>query len=162
MYDALAVLLWEINNAEMSKPISNALKILYPLLFASGTFKRILVLATPSYTAPQDKRSIKWFVSIDCYIRVIGGDSYGEIKAIAQVTVNLGGKCEWTVFRVPLLQGKELGDVKKEGPEVNAVFVGDKQGKDGIHLDRGRLACWILTELDERKWVGLCPLLSNT
>jgi len=142
-------------------PITNALKNLYPLLLSSGTFKRVLVLATPSYSAPQDKRSIKWFVSIDCYIRVIGGDSYGEIRGMAQATVDLSDKCEWTVFRVPLLQGKELDEAKKGVEEVNAVFVGDKQGKDGIHLDRGRLARWILTELEERKWVGLCPLLAN-
>jgi hypothetical protein len=35
-------------------------------------------------------------------------------------------------------------------------YVGDKQGRDGLHLDRGRLAKWILRELDERKWVRLC------
>jgi len=142
-------------------PITNALKILYPLLLSSGTFKRVLVLATPSYSAPQDTRSIKWFVSINAYIRPIGGDSYTEIRGIAQATVDLGDKCEWTAFRVPLLQGKELGEVERGGDEVNAVFVGDKQGKDGIHLDRGRLARWILAELGERKWVGMCPLLSN-
>jgi hypothetical protein len=150
-----------MSDADLLKPITNALKILYPLLLSSGTFKRVLVLATPSYTAPQDTRSLKWFVSIDCYIRVIGGDSYGEIRGMARATVDLGNKCEWTVFRVPLLQGKELSEVKKGGDEVNAVFVGDKQGKDGVHLDRGRLARWILGELEERKWVGLCPLLAN-
>lgn len=143
-------------------PITNALKVLYPLLLASGTFTRVLVLSTPSHSAPEDTRSLKWFVSINCYIRVIGGDTYGEIRGIAQATVSLGSKCEWTVFRVPLLQGKELGEVKNgEDAEVHAMFVGDQKGRDGLHLDRGRLARWIMRELEERKWVGLCPMLAN-
>jgi hypothetical protein len=71
--------------------------------------------------------------------------------------VELGDKIDWTVFRVPLLKGKELGS----GGEVNAVWVGDKHGKDGLNLDRGRLAMWILKEIEDRNWVALCPILSN-
>lgn len=79
---------------------------------------------------------------------------------MAKETVALGDKIEWTVFRVPLLQGKEV--LIDENPRrANAVWVGDKQGRDGLHLDRGRLAKWILVELRERKWIGLCPFVAN-
>jgi hypothetical protein len=77
---------------------------------------------------------------------------------MAEETVALGEKIDWTVFRVPLLQGKTLGE--NDGP-VNAVYVGDKQGRDGLHLDRGRLARWILAELQEGKWICACPMLAN-
>jgi len=139
-------------------PITNALHTLYPLLISSGTFKRVLILSTASYSAPQDMRSLKWFISINCYVKVIGGGTYPEITGMAKETVALGDKVEWTVFRVPLLKGKTLDG--NDG-KVNVVWVGDKQERDGLSLDRGRLARWILTELKERKWIGLCPFLAN-
>jgi hypothetical protein len=104
--------------------------------------------------------SLKWLVSINCYVKAFGGDTYKEITSIAKETVALGDKIEWTLFRVPLLQGKEVltdGNLGK----VNAVWVGDKKGRDGLHLDRGQLAMWILNELEERKWIGLCPFIAN-
>lgn len=79
---------------------------------------------------------------------------------MAKETVALGGRIEWTVFRVPLLQGKDV--LMDENPgKVNAVWIGDKEGRDGLHLDRGRLARWVLNELRERKWIGLCPFVAN-
>lgn len=78
---------------------------------------------------------------------------------MAKETVKLGDRIKWTVFRVPLLKGERLRE--NEG-EVNAVFVGDRRGRDGLSLDRGRLARWILRELEEGKWVGMCPMLANT
>lgn len=77
---------------------------------------------------------------------------------MAQETVALGDKIQWTVFRVPLLNGTKLGENKGD---VHAVFVGDSKGRDGLGLDRGRLAGWILGEIYEEKWVGLCPILAN-
>jgi len=139
-------------------PITLCLQTFYPLLLESGTFKRVLLLSTASYSAPEDSTSIKWWVSINCYIKVIGGSSYDEIRGMAQVTVDLGEKISWTVFRVPLLSGKRLDE--NEG-EVEACYVGDKKGRDGLWLDRGRLAKWILGELNEGKWADAVPILSN-
>ena len=92
------------------------------------------------------------------YIKVIGGDSYAELTGMSKETVALGEKIGWTVFRVPLLQGKELNG---NPGEVEACYIGDKKGRDGIHLDRGRLVKWILAELEEGKWVCACPALAN-
>ena len=44
---------------------------------------------------------------------------------------------------------------------VNASFVGNKDGKDWLLLDRGRLVLWILGEIEERRWIRLCPTLAN-
>jgi hypothetical protein len=62
------------------------------------------------------------------------------------------------VFRVPKLYGKTTD---AHPGEVYSSFIGDPKGRDGIYLDRGRLACWILGELDEGKWIGACPALAN-
>ena len=79
---------------------------------------------------------------------------------MAEETLALDDKIEWTVFRVPLLQGDQVLIDENSG-KVHAVWVGDKQGRDGLCLDRGRLAKWILKELRERKWIGLCPFVAN-
>lgn len=147
-----------LTSSPLSQPITEALKILYPLLLTNGTTTRVMALSTASYSAPQDTRSIKWFAAIQFYIRPLGGDTFTEIRGIAQETVALGDKIEWTVFRVPLLKGDTLS--QGEG-EVSATFVGDKHGRDGLTLHRTRLVSWILKELYERKWIGMCPLVSN-
>ncbi|RFU32426.1 hypothetical protein B7463_g3916, partial [Scytalidium lignicola] len=137
-------------------PITSALKLLYPMLLESGTINRVLVLSTPSYPAPEDTHSLKWFTAIHCYIRLLGGDTYKEINGISNATTELGDKVAWTIFRVPLLKGTRLDE--NDG-DVAEAFVGN--GKDGLSLDRGRLALWVLKEMDEKKWVRLCPLISN-
>jgi hypothetical protein len=92
------------------------------------------------------------------YIKVIGGDTYNEITSMSKETVALGEKISWTVFRVPLMQGKELN----ENPgDVEACYIGDRKGRDGLCLDRGRLIKWILSELEERNWICACPALAN-
>ena len=139
------------------QPITQALKTLYTHLL-THTYTRILTLSTASYSAPEDTRSLKWWVAINMYVRVIGGDAYDEVRGMAQATVDLGEQIRWTVFRVPLLSGKMLGESKGE---VEACYVGDKKGRDGLWLDRGRLARWILVEVEEGKWVGTCPIVSN-
>ena len=98
---------------------------------------------------------------------------------MAEETVKLGDRVDWTVFRVPLLNGKEVkkSDIKEvvdeeitdiEGPSrndlracVRSAFVGNSMGWDGLFLDRGRLAVWILGELEEKRWLRLCPILAN-
>ncbi|KAH8816889.1 hypothetical protein F5884DRAFT_853312 [Xylogone sp. PMI_703] len=138
-------------------PITSALKLLYPMLLENGTTNRILVLSTPSYSAPEDTHSFKWFMAIQFYIRLFGGDAYKEINGISNTTVALGDKIDWTLFRVPLLKGTRLGE--NDG-DLAEAFVG--KSKDGLSLDRGRLALWVLKEIDEKKWVHKCPLISNT
>jgi hypothetical protein len=84
----------------------------------SGTVKRVMVLSTASYSAPQDSNNLMWWIGINVYIRGVGGDAYTEIKGIAETTVGLEEAFEWTVFRVPLLKGDKLG--KNDG-EVNTA-----------------------------------------
>lgn len=91
-------------------------------------------------------------------MRGIGGDSYAEVTGIAKETAALGDRIDWTVFRVPSLHGKTLD---ASPGEVNACYIGDKKGRDGVFLDRGRLARWILGELEEGKWIATSPALAN-
>lgn len=47
------------------------------------------------------------------------------------------------------------GEVKP----VQAGYVGS--GKDGMFLTRKSMCIWILNEIDEKKWLGKAPQLSN-
>lgn len=98
--------------------------------------------------------------------------------------MDLGDKVAWTLFRVPLLVGTVLGEdqiaavkgipqgkyigVEEGGKsandvnaKVNAAFVGNKDGKDALFLDRGRLALWVLGEIEEQRWIRICPTIAN-
>lgn len=61
--------------------------------------------------------------------------------------------------------GKGVGgrdrNKSEEIAKVNAGFVGDKDGKDWLILDRGRLVLWILGEIEERRWIRMAPTLAN-
>lgn len=58
----------------------------------------------------------------------------------------------WTLFRVPFLTNGKAGPVK-------ASWAG--RGEDGMFLSRKSLARWVLGEIEEKKWVGDAPLISN-
>ncbi|TAQ84573.1 hypothetical protein B7494_g7101 [Chlorociboria aeruginascens] len=130
-------------------PITEALHTLYPLFLSARTFTYILTLSTPSYSAPEDTRSIIWYLAIQ-YIKNLSGDAYKEIKGMAEETVALGNRIDWTVFRVPLLKGTTL-DENVEG--VNEAFVGDKQGRAGLNLDRGRLISELVSRWELEFWL---------
>lgn len=54
--------------------------------------------------------------------------------------------------RVP---GLTNGDAKP----VRTSYLGD--GTDGMMLSRKSIAIWILQEMEEEKWIGKAPALSN-
>lgn len=114
-----------------------------------------MVLSTPSHSDPKDGRSLKWWLVVTM-VKLLGGDTFKEAFNMAASTVALGDKVEWTVFRVPALKGETL-DENPGG--VNAGYLGD--GKDGLELDRGRMARWVLNEIDEKKWIQASPVISN-
>lgn len=54
--------------------------------------------------------------------------------------------------RVPILHN---GEVKP----VQTGHVGS--GTDGMMLSRRSMCIWVLNEIEERKWVGKAPMISN-
>ena len=77
-----------------------------------------------------------------------------EMKGIAKHTMEGAGiGLEWTVFRVPFLT---------EEPE-KGVYAGDLVAGypwTGT-LSREGQAKWLLTEIEDRKWVGKMPMLND-
>ncbi|KJY00552.1 NmrA family protein [Zymoseptoria brevis] len=117
-----------------------------------NSIRRCLVLATPSFQVAEDRSSWKWWFIVSV-IRMLGGDAYADIVGIGKVVSALPvDEVEWTLFRVPVLTN---GDYKP----VQTAMVGD--GNDGLTLSRKSNAVWVLQELEEKKWVGRAPALSN-
>lgn len=112
-----------------------------------------MVLGTCSFTAPEDKGSLKW-KALTVLIKIIGGSAFEEFQGLGSfVTSQDIAQLKWTLFRVPFLWN---------GPEspVNATFTGS--GTDGMFLSRKSLAIWVLKEMNgESDWIGKAPVLSN-
>lgn len=62
------------------------------------------------------------------------------------------GVADLNACRLPLLTN---GEVKP----VQAGYVGS--GKDKMILSRSSMCVWVLNEIEEKKWVGRAPALSN-
>ncbi|KAI5360572.1 Putative NAD(P)-binding domain, NAD(P)-binding domain superfamily [Septoria linicola] len=129
-------------------------KVLYPLIQEDeeATIKRVMVLSTPSFKVPNegDRFSIKWWFGVQ-FVYWLFGSAWAEVNGIGNATKALNG-LEWTVFRVPGLTNGHAGAVR-------AGYVGVKG--DGMVLSRKSMAVWVLQEVDERKWVGKSPAISN-
>jgi hypothetical protein len=77
--------------------------------------------------------------------------AYKEINGFTPLIRQISAdELAWTVFRVPVLRDGEARPVK-------AGFVGDV----GLSIERQALAEWVLREMEEGRWVGKCPAVSN-
>jgi hypothetical protein len=132
-------------------PVTDGFKIIVPLL-QKYKYTRTLVLSTASYKAPEDKLSLLyWLLVMVVYLAV--RSAYDEINGYAPIVTSTPvEELGWTVFRVPMLKNGEAVEVK-------AGFVGEKGV--GMALERRALAEWVLVEMEEGKWVGKCPAVSN-
>lgn len=85
-----------------------------------------------------------WYLARDQQLQVIGLAAFTAEHSTDQL--------DWTVPRIPMLND--------DGPKpVHAGYVGDKHAT--TKLSRQSLAEWCLGELEERKWIGKAPFLSN-
>lgn len=132
-------------------PVTDCYAKLYPRLIEHG-YERALILSTPSYVAAEDKGGLKW-TAVVSLIKVIGGSAYQEISGLGKLTAEVPvGKLAWTLFRVPFLTNGNAGPVE-------AAYTGS--GADALTLSRKSMAEWLIQELNEGKWVGKAPLISN-
>ncbi|KAH7388821.1 hypothetical protein BKA66DRAFT_569133 [Pyrenochaeta sp. MPI-SDFR-AT-0127] len=129
-------------------PISDGYKLLFPLLI-QNKFTRALVLATPSWHAPEDTVTLKWKL-VAGSIWLMANSAYTDIVAIGNYVASIPlDKISWTVFRVPILSNAEAANV------VNAGYLGEA----GMKLSRASMAKWVLGELEAAKWIGKGPTL---
>jgi hypothetical protein len=132
------------------KPITNGYELILPLL-QKYNYIRALFVSTASYRAPQDNFSL-FFALMVWSVYLLFRAAYDEINGFTPLVAKLPvDNLKWTVFRVPLLMNGEAKPVK-------AGFVG---GDVGLSVDRKALAEWVLREMDEGKWVGRFPAVSN-
>ena len=127
------------------------IKRLFPLLIQKR-FERAIVLVTASWVAPEDKVSLTWKL-IAGMVRMFASDAYADINGMGNyVTSLLLDDIEWTMFRVPFLSDA--------GPaEVRSAYLGSPNV--GLKLSRGSVVPWVLHQIDEARWIGKAPCLSN-
>ncbi len=124
-------------------------KILIPLL-VEHHFRRGLFLSTPSYTAPDDQWSLKWYILITI-ISLLFPSAYRDLVGYSTfIAAQPTDQLRWTLFRLPNLKNGPVGPAK-------TAFKGD--GNDGWNLERKALAEWVLLEMKQEKWVGKAPII---
>jgi hypothetical protein len=134
--------------ADCKQPVADGYKVILPLL-EKHKYERNLFLSTASYHDPADTFSFAFLILV-CMIRTFAHPAYVEINAMNTQFVNLPGRMKWTVYRVPILRSGETKPIR-------AGMIGET----GMFLERKGLAEWLLKEMEEEKWVGKCPALSN-
>lgn len=134
------------------QPITDCYRALFPLM-QENNFHRALCLSTPSFIVPEDKGSMKWSVII-MGIKTVAKAAYLEIIGLSEYVASIPTHDElrWTIYRVPFL-------TNSEAKPVRASYIGS--GEDGITLSRKSMAEWVLHEMQEMKWIGHAPLISN-
>ncbi|KAF2184864.1 NAD(P)-binding protein [Zopfia rhizophila CBS 207.26] len=121
-------------------PLTDGYKRLIPLL-SQNRFERAIVLLTASWIAPEDNVALKWKL-IAGMVRMFAGNAYADINGIGN----------YTMFRVPFLSDA--------GPaEVHSAYLGSPN--IGLKLSRSSMVQWVLREIDEARWTGKAPCLSN-
>lgn len=118
--------------------------------------KRLLSLSTSTaIKSDLERRTMPWRPYLFSFIPLIfAPQGNEEMKGIAKHTIEgAGTELEWTVFRVPFLtdapdKGVYAGDLTAEYPWIGT-------------LSRQSQAKWLLTEIEDRKWVGKMPMLND-
>lgn len=131
------------------KPITDGYALIVPLLQKYG-YGRVLVTSTASFKVAQDRFSVLVALMVWSVYLLFRG-AYDEVNGFTPLVTSMDvERTRWTVFRVPALwNGRERA--------VRTGHVGDV----GVFLDREALVEWVLREMEEEKWVGKCPALSN-
>lgn len=112
--------------------------------------ERVIVLATPSAAAPEDRRD--WlFGALVLSVKLGLRAAYDEIVAIGEAVRS--SPLNWTLVRVPLLiNGGPTG-------QVRAGFLGT--GVVRARLTRSDLAQFFVDQLDDSRWSRSAPAISN-
>lgn len=135
----------------MSQPVSTCYEILLPLLIKNN-FQRAMIVCTVCWISPEDKFSVTCSL-VRLLIKTMARDAYEDLVAIGDYVSSIpNDQLAWTMMRLPNLTDGEPKPVKE-------AFRGGRN--DGMSLTRASLPQWVLKEIDERKWVGKPPMLSN-
>ena len=122
-------------------------------------YTRVMILATPSYVAPQDRGAWKWSLATTA-VKTIGGSAYEEFSGLGKFVESWPVEGEnalaWTMFRVGFLTG---GASVESAKEPTTSFTGS--GLDGFSVSRANVAVWVLKEIGKGDWVGRAPVLSG-
>lgn len=112
--------------------------------------KRIIATATPSAVDPHDTFDLK-FKLVVLMVKLFIPSAYQDIVKTAEAI--RATDLDWTIVRLPLLNNKP-----KQG-QLNAGYIG--QGKVNLHLSRGDLVDFLLSQIEDDTYIQKAPAISN-
>jgi len=132
-----------------SKPLTQGTRNIIAAMKKLGV-RRLIVASMPSASAPNDLPDLKFKILVSM-IKTTMRSAYEEIVNVAQVVRD--SDLDWTIVRVSALNNNP-----KSG-KVRVGYLGT--GEVGVQLSRADLAGFILDELQNGKYVGQMPCVSN-
>jgi hypothetical protein len=136
----------------------------------SSKVRRTLILNTASYKHPGDGSRWIWRLLVSLIHKFLP-DAYREVNATGNLTsVQPVDKLGWTLFRCVCGASTNCMNVADlyfrvpfltNGTAKPTIATIAGSGEDGLILSRKSLAVWLLTELEEGKWIGKAPFLSS-
>jgi putative NADH-flavin reductase len=112
--------------------------------------KRIIATATPSAVDPYDTFDLKFKLAV-LMVKLFIPSAYQDIVKTAEAI--WATDLDWTIVRLPLLNSKP-----KQG-QLNAGYIG--QGKVNLHLSRGDLVDFLLSQIEDDTYIQKAPAISN-
>jgi len=112
--------------------------------------KRIIATATPSAVDPHDTFDLKFKLAV-LMVTLFIPSAYQDIVKTAEAI--RATDLDWTIVRLPLLNSKP-----KQG-QLNASYIG--QGKVNLHLSRGDLVDFLLSQIEDDTYIQKAPAISN-
>jgi len=134
---------------QKGKPITFGMKNILTAMKAQGV-RRLIITSTLSAKDPNDSLNFKTKAMI-ALVKLTMRSAYEDIVSVAE-TVR-ASDCDWTIVRVAMLNNNPKSDKVKVG------YVG--RGEVGTTISRADLADFLLKQVEDTKYVGQAPAISN-
>ncbi|KEF58665.1 uncharacterized protein A1O9_06591 [Exophiala aquamarina CBS 119918] len=139
------------HHGQKGTPITDFYRQFLPLLGTQHS-KRVLILSTPSFTAPEDRPSWKWNIG-SIFMKIFSGEQYEEMVQAGVFITSLSLQdVKWVLYRVGRL-------TDGAAQPVVTTFLGS--GRDNMSISRSSVARWVLTESQQANWTGKAPYICN-
>jgi len=132
-----------------SKPITQGMQNII-LAMEKNNVHRLIISSTLSLSDPEDLPDFKSRVLIGL-IKLINRAAYEEIINVGKVVES--SDLDWTIISLPLLNNNS-----KSG-KVKVGYLGRKEV--GLKISRADIADFILKQVQDTKYIGKAPAISN-
>ena len=132
-----------------NKPITQGMQNII-LAMGKHNVHRLIISSTLSLSDPEDLPDFKSGILINL-VKLINPAAYEEIINVGKVMQ--GSNLDWTIIRLPLLNNNP-----KSG-KIKVGYLG--KNEVGLKISRADIADFMLKQVQDTKYIGKAPVISN-